>query len=48
MVRGFRAAPGVGRDRQQSELDAQIALYRSRIRNRLMLILLDNAATPTR
>ncbi|OXM59645.1 phosphorylase family protein [Amycolatopsis vastitatis] len=42
----FLAALGVDRDHQPTELDARIALYRTRTTGKRMLILLDNAATP--
>ncbi|QUQ65450.1 SARP family transcriptional regulator [Kutzneria sp. CA-103260] len=41
----FLAALGVDRDHQPTNLDARIALYRTRTTDKRMLILLDNAAT---
>lgn len=42
----FLAALGVDRDHQPTDLDARIALYRTRTTGKRMLILLDNAAAP--
>jgi tetratricopeptide (TPR) repeat protein len=41
----FLAALGVDRDRQPSDLDARVALYRTHTAGKRLLILLDNAAT---
>ncbi len=43
-VRGFLDGVGVGAERIPVELDAQIALYRSCLADKRMLIVLDNAA----
>ncbi|GAB2994216.1 ATP-binding protein [Saccharothrix stipae] len=41
----FLAALGVDRDRQPTELDARVGLYRTHTTGRRLLVLLDNAAT---
>jgi len=44
-IRGLLAGLGVGPERVPLELDAQIGLYRSKVADKRMLVVLDNAAS---